>query len=133
MLAGLRNVLQKNWFWFVFISVLSLSVLLFFYRPSSPDGVYFDENMACEHGCWIFEKGDVSAQCDKGTPEKAGEYRKSGSQWFWGNNPTNRVTIKASIFGIQVTGSQFQSGQVFWPRDYFSWIINCKDWIKLHL
>ena len=109
----------------VFLSVaLLLVTFLFFYEPSSPEGIYFDKNIACRHGCWIFKGGNVSVQCDEGSPQNAGLYHKSGNQWLWGNNPTNVVLITPSLFGLKVIGAQFQGNHQFWPRDCFSRFID---------
>jgi hypothetical protein len=107
--------------------VALLTALLFIYEPSSPDGVYYDQYIACGHGCWIFKDGKISIQCDEEPPKNSGAYYKSGNQWAWGNNPTNMIFIKPSLFGVKVICKQFQRGQQFWPRDSLSWMASLID------
>jgi hypothetical protein len=135
MLGDLQNYLRRKrlGIGITFSVFLLLFAFLFFYEPSTPDGVYYDENIACGHGCWIFKNGKVFVECEDHSPDGAGTYSKTENQWVWGNNATNATVIKPSLFGVKVICSQFQNGKQFWPRDCFSWVIDCRDWVGSHL
>jgi len=135
MFSNLQNNLRRRGrgIGSVASAVLLLILYLFFYEPSTPDGIYYDPYIACEHGCWIFKDGEISIQCDKHPPKKAGTYHKIQNKWVSGDDPTNSAVIKPSLFGVNVIGSQFQKGHVFWLRDCFSWIFDFIDWIQLHV
>jgi hypothetical protein len=138
MFDGQKSFWRRNnsSIWIAFSVIIFLALCVCFYEPSSPDGVYYDQYIACEHGCWIFKEGTIYIQCDKDPPKKTGTYYKSGNQWVWGNNPTNMLIIKPSLIGVKVICKQFETGQAFWPRDSLSWVIyvvDLKDSILSHL
>jgi hypothetical protein len=112
--------------------VILFIVFAVYYQPSSPDGIYYDPDLACGHGCWIFKDGKIFVRCDDEVPQASGIYSKSGKNWISANNPTNFVIFKPSLFGLNVVGSQYQHGQTFWPRNCFSWVVDCKEWIQKH-
>ena len=116
------------------IFALSLVALMCWcYEPASPDGVYYDDCIACGQGCWILKKHEVSIQCDGEKIQMVSTYYQSGNRWFMGNTPTNQCLLKPSLWGLQVIGPTFTRGQVFWPRDGFAWTVHLNEWLPSHL
>lgn len=118
----------------IVLSVLILFILfLACYQPSSLDGIYYDPAIACDHGFWMFKDGKIFAGCEAEETNFCGTYFKSANQWLSGNNPTNQMIIKPSLFGIEMTGQSWKGGRKFILRDCFSWCYDCKEWIENHL
>jgi hypothetical protein len=138
MLDGQKSFWRRNnsGIWIAFSVIIFLALCVCFYEPASPDGIYYDQNIGGEHGCWIFKDGTIYITCDVHPPEKTGVYYKNGNQWVSGTNPANMFIIKPSLFGVKVICKQFQKGQEFWPRNSLSWVIyvvDLKDSILSHL
>ena len=115
--------------WFALSVIVLLVVFPIFYQLSSPEGVYYDPNLACEYGVWIFKDGKVSIHGDNEKPQEVGVYVKSSNQWIVG---TNISVLKPSVLGITVYNPAFTNGHMFWFRARFSWIIDCEDWLQRH-
>ena len=103
MFGGLRNNLRKHrGKWGIAFSAVFLLAGLFVYEPATPDGVYYDPNMACEHGVWIFKNGTIREECAGETPpRKCGPYFKSKTEWVGsanrGNDPFSNHRCLASL------------------------------------
>jgi hypothetical protein len=123
---------KPKWILGSFFGFALLLLFLFCFEPASPDGVYYDPYLACGHGLWTFKDGQVFIQCPGEPPSPLCTYGKVGGQWRYGNSTTNQVFLVPSLFGIKLIGSGLQNGQVFWPRDCFSWVIDSKEWLQHH-
>jgi len=134
MLAGKKVFWRRKTARFLLaIFALSLVALMCWcYEPASPDGVYYDADIACGQGCWILKNHEVFIQCDGEKPQLISTYYQAGNRWLMGNNPTNQILLKPSLWGLQVIGPAFTRGQVFWPRDRFAWTVNLKEWLQSH-
>jgi len=108
------------------VSILSV-VLLHFYYASSPEGVYYDPDLACGYGVWIFKESKIFIQCDNESPKETGIYIKSGNRWVAGKSGG---VLKPSILGITMYDPSLTKGHVFWFRSRFSWIVNCGEWFQ---
>ena len=135
MFGGLRNNLRKHrGKWGIAFSAVFLPAGLFVYEPATPDGVYYDPNMACEHGVWIFKNGTILEECAGETPlRKCDPYFKSKTEWVGVGKPGERPIFKPSLFGITWIDPSLQSGRNFYLRDSLSWVIDFKEWIREHL
>jgi hypothetical protein len=125
---------KRRIIWIAFSILLLLLAVLFFYEPSTPEGIYYDPNVASEYAYWIFGKdGKVFLQTER-TYEYAGVITKVGNEWV-GNEGTNgvgREVFKPKLLGLVVYNSQLEGGHVFWFRKRFAWIIDCKEWLQQH-
>jgi hypothetical protein len=121
MLAGQKILWRRKRRWVLIASsvVALLVAFLLFYEPASPDGIYFDPYIGCEHGVWILKNGKVYVQCvGQEAPHDEGVYVKSGNQWIGKSGGV----IKPSILGITFYDSSFKNGHAFFFRDQFSWV-----------
>ena len=135
MLGGLKNYFsrKKQAIAIVSLIILLLAGFLCFYKPASPDGVYYDPEIECGHGCLIFKEGKVYIQCDEEPPEYSYVYLKLNGQWvLQGINGKPGGVLKASLFGLKLISPQIQHGETYWIRDGLSWVIDCKEWIRSH-
>jgi hypothetical protein len=133
--GGLQNYLSRKRPAIAIVSLITflLAGFLYRYEPSSPAGVYYDPDIACGHGCWIFKDGKVYIQCDEEPPEYSYVYLKLNGQWvLQGINGESRGILKASLFGLKLISPQIQHGETYWARDGLSWVIVCKKWIGSH-
>ncbi len=80
----------------------------------------------------MFKDGKIFVGCESEETNFCSTYFKSENQWLSGNNPTNQMIIKPSLFGIKVTGPGGKGGSKFFLRDRFSWSYDCKEWIEKH-
>ena len=137
MLGGLQNYLRRKRraIGIAIAAVALVFAFLFFYEPSSPDGVYYERSAFSEHYHWIFKNGTLFTQVEEDLPpEIFGAYYKSGTQWIWEMGiPRTKVVIKPSWFGVKLISSQFIGGHQFWPRYGFCWAIDCWNWIHIHI
>jgi hypothetical protein len=134
MLDGEQTFWQRKRMAFriVLFLVILLFVFLTCYQPSTPDGVYYDPDLACGHGCWIFKDGQIYTECEDHVPQAAGKYFKLGNQWVNNSNPTNEIVIKPFLLGIKLESPTLKNGHEFFVRDSFSWVFDCKEWVKKH-
>ena len=108
-------------------------VFLLVYQPASPDGDYYDPDISCGHGCWVFKDGKVYIQCDEESSEYSYVYLKLNGQWVLQDIRGESIgVLKSSIFGLNLINPQMQYGQKHWTRDGLSWVIECKEWIGSH-
>jgi hypothetical protein len=132
MFSGLKSFLRRRKQTIAIASsvIVLLVGFLYFYEPSSPEGIYYDPDLACGYGVWIFKDGKVFVQCDGETPRESGLYVKSGNRWT--SVEKNGAVFKPSILGIKVYDPFLHNGQSFWFRSKFSWIVDCKEWFQKH-
>ena len=100
---------------------------LVWYYSSTPEGIYYDRNIAAEYAYWVFKDGQVYLK----TPETTNfisTYAMSGGKWVTSSASSNEHTVvKPSLFGIRIENPTTHTNDRFVPRCGFSWMFKQKD------
>jgi hypothetical protein len=126
-----RSKRKQRFILLLFLCVL-VGVFPVWYYSLTPEGVYYDKNIACEYAYWIFKDGRIYLK----TPETykfISTYSKSEGRWVVSASPRTELTIlKPSLLGIKTEYPAKPQYDRFWPRRGFSWLFTAMDTVRKH-
>src|ERR1700688_617212 len=108
MVGGLKNHSRRKKLGIISVAIVLGVLVVAFYQPSSPDGVYYDPYLACGHGCWKLKEGKIFTECDEEAYKFAGNFLKVNGEWIiQGKSGEVDAILKPSLFGLKVIDKQF--------------------------
>jgi len=98
------NLLKIEFWRFGVLAFLSIGLALLFIccYPINPDGVYYDQGMACGGAYWVFKNGEAYTI----SPEKTNficTYSKIGNNWVGQATISNaHIYFKSTLVGLNI-------------------------------